>query len=196
VIESVARRYRPMVVWGGQLPGQQHCAVGSDNFRGGQLAAEHLIAQGCRTLAYAGPDRGAEFGERLAGVRAALAAAGLPGPVELPSHFEPDAAYRDLAHHLQALGEMPDGIVAGADVTAASMIKALAELGDDVPGTVRVIGYDGLPLGEHLTPALTTIDQQLREGARIMVDLVLRRIAGEDAAPVRIAPRLLRRAST
>ncbi|WP_179562962.1 LacI family DNA-binding transcriptional regulator [Sphingomonas sp. R3G8C] len=196
VIESVARRYHPMVVWGGQLPGQQHCAVGSDNFRGGQLAAEHLVAQGCRKLAYAGPDRGAEFGERLAGVRAALAAAGLPEPVELPSHFEPDAAYRDLAAHLLSLGHMPDGIVAGADVTAAGMIKALTELGHDVPGAVRVIGYDGLPLGEQLTPTLTTIDQQLREGARIMVDLVLRRIAGEDTPSVRIAPRLLQRAST
>jgi DNA-binding LacI/PurR family transcriptional regulator len=45
-------------------------------------------------------------------------------------------------------------------------------------------------------PALTTIDQQLREGARIMVDLLMRRIAGEEAASVRIEPRLLLRQST
>ncbi len=196
VIESMARRYRPMVVWGGQIQGQRHCAVGSDNFRGGQMAAEHLIARGCRLLAFAGPGLGVEFGERLAGVRAALAAAGLPPPVELPSHFEPDAAYRDLAKHLGALDSMPDGIVAGADVTAASMLKALAEMGCDVPGTIKVIGYDGLPIAGHLVPALTTIDQHLREGARIMVDLLMRRIAGEDAASVRIEPRLLVRQST
>jgi DNA-binding LacI/PurR family transcriptional regulator len=114
------------------------------------MAAEHLIARGCRLLAYAGPRQGVEFGERLAGVRAALAAAGLPDPIELPSHFEPDAAYRDLAAHLGNLATMPDGIVAGADVTAASMLKALAEMGCDVPGTMRVIGYDGLPIAGHL----------------------------------------------
>lgn len=194
VIEATAARYLPMVVWGGQMPGQLHCAVGSDNRAGGRLAAEHLIAQGCRRIAYAGPSIGSEFGERMAGVQETLHAH--DGDIAfsvLSSHFEPRAALDDFVAKLRDLPELPDGIAAGCDVTAISVIRALAELDHAVPQDVRVIGYDGLPIGEHV--ALTTIDQQLRHGAAILTDLLMRRIAGEAAPSVRIAPRLIRRHS-
>jgi DNA-binding LacI/PurR family transcriptional regulator len=59
-----------------------------------------------------------------------------------------------------------------------------------------VIGYDGLPLGELVSPPLTTIDQQLRHGARVMVDLLLKRMAGEPTSSVLIDPHLIQREST
>lgn len=195
VIETVSRRYRPMVVWGGEVPGQQHCSIGSDNHVGGMLAARYLVAQGCRRIAYAGPLEGSEFGERAAGAREAVAAAGLDEMLALPTHFEPRAAYDDIVRHVQAIGAVPDGIVAGSDVTAIAVIRALVDLGHDVPGKVRVTGYDGLSLGEMVTPSLTTIDQQLRIGAALMVDKLFRRINGEEAPSARIEPRLIVRQS-
>lgn len=199
VIETVSRRYRPMVVWGGDVPGQQHCSIGSDNHAGGMLAARHLVAQGCRKIAYAGPTEGSEFGERAAGAREAVAAAGLDEMLAMPTHFEPRAAYDDVVRQVQTMGQtmgaVPDGIVAGSDVTAIAVIRALVDLGHDVPGKVRVTGYDGLSLGELVTPALTTIDQQLRSGAALMVEKLLRRINGEDTPSARIEPRLVIRQS-
>jgi DNA-binding LacI/PurR family transcriptional regulator len=44
-LNTVADTYRPMVVWGAQLPGQRYCAVGSDNVEGGRLAVAHLVAK-------------------------------------------------------------------------------------------------------------------------------------------------------
>lgn len=204
VIETVSRRYRPLVAWGAQIPGQHHCAVGSDNLLGGAMAARHLIAQGCRTIAYAGPVDGPEFGERAAGARRALEEAGLPPITLLPTHFEPEAAQRDMAALLAdpaglpglAPGMLPDGIVAGSDVTAISVIRALAEQGHAVPGRVRIIGYDGLPVGALVTPPLSTIDQQLRRGAALITELLLERIAGTDTPSRRIEPRLVVRGST
>lgn len=36
-LDRVAKRYAPLVAWGGFYPGQSHCSVGSDNFLGGRL---------------------------------------------------------------------------------------------------------------------------------------------------------------
>ncbi len=196
VIETISRRYEPMVVWGGYSPGQHHCSIGSDNRLGGRLAAMHLIDRGCRRIAYAGPLEGSEFGERLDGARRALLEAGATPLVELRTHFEPDAAYADVREQLGNMAQIPDGIVAGSDVTAISVIRALRDLGQRVPDDVRVIGYDGLPIGEHMSPPLSTIDQQLRHGAQLLTQTLLRRIAGEATRSSQIEPHVIVRGST
>lgn len=196
VIEQVSRRYHPMVVWGGVVEGQHHCSVGSDNRKGGWMAARHLIDRGCRTIAFAGPTQGHEFGERLAGVRQAAGEAGLAEALTvLPVRFEPSAAYADIRDWLASAPTLPDGIVAGADVTAMGALRALNEAGIRVPQDVRVMGYDGLPIGEHFAPALSTIDQNLRLGAKLMTDLVMARLGGAETRPQLIEPRLVERES-
>lgn len=196
VIETVSRRYRPMVVWGGHAPGQHHCSIGSDNRLGGKLAALHMIERGCARIAYAGPVEGSEFGERADGVRLALRESGLDDLLEIPTHFEPDAAYADVREQLGRMQKMPQGIVAGSDVTAISVIRALRDLGRTVPDDVKVIGYDGLPVGEHMSPPLSTIDQKLRHGAQLITNTLLRRIAGEETVSEQIKPQLIVRGST
>jgi len=196
-IEDLARHYAPMVVWGQQTPGQSSCTVGSDNHAGGMLAARHLIERGCRRLAFVGPVNIPEFGARHAGASQAAIEAGVADSlVVLPSHLEPDAAHADLSATLRGLPELPDGLIAGSDVTAISALRALAEMGVRVPGEVRVIGYDGLPIGAYIDPPLTTIDQQLQSGARHLVELLLQRIAGETPGSVLIEPRLIVRGTS
>jgi DNA-binding LacI/PurR family transcriptional regulator len=77
-----------------------------------------------------------------------------------------------------------------------SALRALAEYGLAVPGDVKVIGYDGLAIGEQTVPRLTSISQDLRLGATTMVDLLLRRIAGEDTGSVVLDPKLIVRMSS
>lgn len=195
VIERVAARYRPLVVWGGHASGQVHCSVGSDNQRGGDMAASHLIAQGCEKIAFFGDPKAPEIGQRLAGCRAALARAGLEEPTVVPAHLVAEAAHPDIAHYLGSTSQRPQGIVAASDVIAMSTLRALAEFGVAVPGDVKVIGYDGLAIGEQTVPRLTTISQDLPQGAQHLVDLLMRRIAGEDTASVVMDPELVVRLS-
>jgi DNA-binding LacI/PurR family transcriptional regulator len=80
-------------------------------------------------------------------------------------------------------------------VIAMSTLRALSEFGLAVPGDVRVIGYDGLAIGEQTVPRLTTVRQDLNRGAEALVDMLLRRIAGEDTQSVVMPPELVVRMS-
>ncbi|MDE2403454.1 MAG: LacI family DNA-binding transcriptional regulator [Sphingomonadales bacterium] len=197
VLDAVAERYKPLVAWGSHVSGQAHVSVGSDNFRGGQLAAQHLIERGCRRIAFFGDPRALEIGQRLEGCRAAMDKAGLADQLSvLPAHLVAEMAGPEIAAFLSSTENRPQGIVAASDVIAMSALRALSEHGLSVPADVKVVGYDNLPLCEHTVPRLTTIAQNIEEGAEKLADIVVRRIAGEDVPSVIMQPRLVIRAST
>jgi DNA-binding LacI/PurR family transcriptional regulator len=196
VLDAVAADYKPMVVWGARIDGARYCSVGSDNRRGGRIAAEHLIASGCRRIAFFGDPGAPEFGQRLEGCEAAVKAAGLsPTEPVLPVHLTQETAHAAIADYL-AKGEPPDGIVTASDIIAMSAIRALDERGIAVPERVSVVGYDDVFVAAHTSPPLTTVRQDLEKGAALMVDLLFKRIAGEETGSVELAPELVVRGST
>ncbi len=194
-IERVAARYAPLVVWGAQQPGQRHLTVGSDNLAGGAAAAHHLLSIGRRRLLYLGNIRGPEFVQRLEGFRDAVATEPSASASVLELHMTPDAAYAAVAAWL-ADNPVPDAIFAGSDVAAMSALRALTERGLSVPGDVAVVGYDDVALAAHTTPPLTTVRQDLTLGAAALIDILFRRIAGEDAQSIVLPPELVVRGST
>lgn len=196
-LDRVAKDYLPLVVWGGHNPDQVHCSVGSDNIRGGEIAATHLIERGCERIAFFGDPRALEIGQRLEGCKRAMERAGLADKLTMfPAHLVAEAAGPDIARYLGSVSERPQGIVAASDVIAMTALRALSEFGLAVPGEVHVIGYDGLEIGEHTVPRLSTISQDLKAGAAHMVDLLLRRIAGEQTNSVVMEPKLVVRMSS
>lgn len=198
-LDAVAKRYRPLVVWGGHVEGQVHCSVGSDNRLGGEIATTHLIARGARRIAFFGDPKAREIAQRLEGCHAAMAAAGLSDALQIfPTHLVADTSHADIARFLsaQADGSKVDGIVAASDVIALSALRAMASLGLHAPDDIRVIGYDDLPIARQSLPRLSTIRQELTDGAETLVDLLFRRIGGEDCTSVVMPPKLVMRNST
>ena len=194
VIERVAARFLPIVVWGANLPGQQHCSVGTDNRLGGAMAARHLVANGRRRLAFYGNPDVPEIGQRYRGFCDAAAGAGVSSRL-LPVRLAPEAAFAMIADDL-TLHAVPDGIVAASDTIAMVAIRALAERRLRVPEDVAIIGYDDVVLAAHTTPPLTTIRQDLARGAALLVALLFRRMAGEAAGSIVLPPELIIRASS
>ena len=82
------------VVWGGELPGQRYCSVGTDNVRGGKRATAHLARLGRKRIAFFGDTEAPEIGQRYDGYRIALEEAGLPLDPALvsPAHFKIESA--------------------------------------------------------------------------------------------------------
>ena len=193
-IERVAARYRPIVVWGADVPDKTQTTVGTDNVAGGRLAAEHLLAQGRRRLAFFGNIEVPEFAARYVGFQQALAASGSGQATLLPMHLTSEASYAAIEAYL-AGHSSPDGIVAASDVIAMSALRALAAHGKRVPQDVSVVGYDDVVIAMHTTPPLTTVRQDVARGAGLLVDLLFRRIEGADVESVTMAPELILRGS-
>ena len=192
-IERVAARYRPLVAWGSHLPGQVHCAIGVYNRADGRLAGECLIARGCKRLAFFGEVRVRELEQRFLGLQDAAREAGLAEPLQLDTHFAADVMPAEIAAHIDTHANQFDGVFAASDVIAMRTMRALADRRIAVPAAMAVVGFDDLPFAEQTVPRITTIRQDLAQGARLMTQALFDRIAGSDAASTEMEPALVRR---
>ncbi len=147
---ALERRLPLVVVDEPRLPG--HAFVGVDDRSGARRAAEHVLSLGHRRVAVVcEPDR---YGERLAGYREALDAAGA------------DWARHELPAALAA-EPRPTAILAATDRLALGAIDAARATGLRVPEDVSVVGFDDAPGAAASLPALTTIHQPLLEKGEI-----------------------------
>jgi DNA-binding LacI/PurR family transcriptional regulator len=195
-LNKAANTYAPLVVWGGSLPGQTYCSVGTDNVAGARRAVDHLIGLGRKRIAFLGMQELPEIGLRHKGYASALTAAGLNVDPELviPAHFSFDMAY-DSARHLVESGVSFDAIFAASDTIAIAAIQALTAAGIDIPRDVSIVGYDDIAIAAQSSPPLTSVQQDLASGAKSIVDLLFRRMAGEDAPSAILSPNLVIRNS-
>lgn len=189
-----AAHYRHMVAWGAYSPDNHYTTVGSDNFIGGAMAARHLLKRGCKRLAWFGHGDAPEFAARRAGFLAEL-----PDPIRktaavVPIGLTPEGS-RAAAKAFFAAGNRPDGVFVASDIGAISVLAAASEYGIRVPDDMAVVGFDDIVLAQLAQPALTTVRQDIAGGARMLVELLLRRMAGGDTQSVQFAPQLVIRAS-
>ncbi len=148
-----------------------------DNFRGGQMATEYLIAHGHRAIGFIGDPVKGFFGftstrERYQGFLHALAEAGLEAR-EAWHHFggytEQDA--RLEAQQVLSLEDRPTALFAATDKLAFGVLAAAAEMGLRVPDDLAVIGFDDIQNARHMQ--LTTVHQPLAESGRLGAQLLL-----------------------
>jgi DNA-binding LacI/PurR family transcriptional regulator len=189
----------PLVVWGARLRDQRYAFVGSDNEQGGYSATHHLLEQGCRNIVFLGDSAVPEVAARLEGHARALREAGRARnpQFELCVRFgsDRDTAQRAVSSLLDADVAF-DGIVACSDVFAMSAVQALAEHGLRVPADCAIVGYDDISLASLTTPPLTTVRQNCRDGATLLVANLMRAIARERPSSTVLPTELVVRASS
>lgn len=194
-IDRVAQRYPKIVVWGAALPDQHYVCVGSDNRLGGAIATQHLIDQGRRRLLFLGDSAAPEIAEREAGFRATCDAAGIgPDAHSLRVGLVGDSAYQQVLAAIER-DDAVDGIFAASDVIAIAAIRALHASGRRVPEDVAVIGFDDVPIAEHLIPALTTVRQDVAQGAELLVSKLFELLKGRATQSIEMSPTLMKRQS-
>ncbi|MBN2311902.1 MAG: LacI family DNA-binding transcriptional regulator [Candidatus Hydrogenedentes bacterium] len=172
-------------------------SVGFDNVEAARLAVGHLIQTGRRRIALITGDPEHYFSRGIEqGYREALARAGIPVDAALieHAHFTPRAA-ADAVRSLAERGIAFDAVFT-SDENAVGVLRALHERGLPCPGRVAVAGCDGLPIGEHTIPTLTSVELDYRALGRAAVERLL--AVGEGQPPCRmlLLPRLRVREST
>lgn len=169
-----------VVVWGGAIENVGYTLVGSDNIGGGRSAVEHLFSIGRKKILFIGDIALPEVALRYEGVTQAHKAAGMSHDLRLilPLNFSALTVDQEVRKALKDGPEF-DAIFAASDVLAMAAMRTLLAEGVDIPGDVAVIGYDNVGSAKMAAPPLSTVDQNIAMGGEVMVDLLLRKLAGE-----------------
>lgn len=171
-----------------------------DNRAGARTGMEHLIALGHTRIAFLGGGDDYLCGiDRHAGYRDALTAVHLPFDPQmcLPGEVSEAEGYR-LARQALNLPDPPTALFAFSDSVAFGAMRAVRDAGGAVGRRFAVIGFDGLGLGDYLTPPLTTLRQPMAAIGRHLVQHLIGRVRGEPLAEphLLLQPELIVRAST
>ncbi|MGT2959243.1 LacI family transcriptional regulator [Streptococcus bovimastitidis] len=153
--------------------------VSSDNFSGGQKAAQVLLENNCKNLLFVGSHNKTdnETKNRRNGFESFLKEKDvIPRVFDLEEPF--DDFVRPLTSYLENHLDI-DGIFAINDFTALDVIDILEKLGKKVPKDVQVIGYDGIKLANEKSYPISTIKQPLKEMAKEAVRILLSIIENE-----------------
>ncbi|MDX3243201.1 LacI family DNA-binding transcriptional regulator [Streptomyces sp. ME18-1-4] len=170
----------PVVVLGDRIFGGPVDHVAMPNLEAARAATSHLIARGCRRIAFlCGTLEEVDTSSlRLTGYRQALESAGLPADRALIQQVDRlgmrEGAQR--AREMTQSGLDFDGVFCITDSLAMGVLRGLADAGIRVPDQVKVIGFDNVSESEFFIPSLSTVDPDHDGMAERAVDLLIRRI--------------------
>ena len=159
--------------------------VECDNYQGGTMATQHLIDKGCHKLMYIG---GMSAGE----------------DIHMPADFR-EVAFRDTCAKTKTenvvivtekqmfdsmeyyefvrekLIEHPDvdGVFASSDVIGAYVLQACYDLNIEVPGRLKIVGFDDVNIAQFTSPGLTTIHQPVEQMAEQAISAIVQIDAGK-----------------
>jgi LacI family transcriptional regulator len=180
------------------------CIVKGDDFRGGYLAASHLIELGCKRIAcICGPMSCNLYIGRYNGFKKAMDQNTIPIIKDYIFFHELNAVNaRKTMHRLFGKKPYPDSILATNDVTALEALSFAKEIGIQVPGGLKIVGYSNDPRSSIVSPSITTIEQFPAQIGKAVAEEVLRILKNGieeiavDAAPIITPVQLIRRMST
>ena len=187
-----------IVYWGSPFDDGQEW-IRADNHAGARLATGHLLERGYRQIACITSDQSPQrqFKERYDGYAARIREAGFtPRAIEIDESLPREEQGRKAVVELIAAGEPFDAIFVVCDQIALGVLLELHERGIAVPGQVGVVGFDGIRPGAYAIPPLTSIEPDFQSAGAMLVDKLLKQVAGEPDMARRVPVCLVPRASS
>lgn len=174
-------RLPPMVAVNEPVSNSDVPFVGVDNFEGSRVAAEHLISQGHRRIAFIGHSTSKAVNIlRERGYRAALEGHGIAiDPRLILDGDGTTESGRAATEHMFVRDVLPTAFLCVNDATALGVIIALTARRYELPRQFSVMGFDDITFASFVSPSLTTMKQpRLKIGEEAM-DLLLALLEGK-----------------
>jgi len=187
------------VRWGAVLPGQLGVSIGCDNKQGGTDLTRHLIEQGWRRIGFVGnaSEHYPEFLERYRGYAQALRESGLEADPDLQvDAITTERSGYEAANRLMERKAPFDALFCASDLIAIGAMRALQEKGFAIPRDVAIAGFDDIPVASFTNPGLSTVQQDTKTAANLLVETLLALIQGETVQSTTISAPLVIRQST
>lgn len=182
--------------------GLQANLVDVDNTEASCNAVKHLFDLGHEHFVhFAGPEYSEHSEERAEGVRRAFSESQLvfddAAVIRTGDSFED--GYRQATELFSSRDPLPTAVTCYNDLVALGVMKALTELGIDVPEEVSVVGFDDLAILDYFPMPLTTVHVPKVEMGRRAAEMLIHTIESDTKPPIEKIPlqaSLVERAST
>ncbi len=190
IIIQSARAKFPIILLDRKVDSDHVVSIEVDNEAGSHMAAEYLIKQGHRDIAYIS---GMAISElhfmRISGYERALQEHGLNSKNRLQQFglFNRENGY-SMTKMLIAQGKLSSAFMYANDEMAIGGIMAFKEHGIKVPEQVSVVGFDDIELAKYVRPALTTVMQPKYERGALAAHLIFQILEGQEIEPYYILP--------
>ena len=156
----------------------EKAVVKSDHYKGGYLAAEHLVQCGCKNIVCLKEPSGYSSGnERYRGYFAVCEKYGLKEQ-SVDCTYVYEEGIRAAGKMLERCPDV-DGVIAGNDMIAMAVYKELIRRGKKIPQEIQLIGFDDVKFGQIFTPELTTIHQSIREMGTAAAQIIEKCVEGQ-----------------
>ena len=194
----------PYILIDRELPGLSANFVGINDEAAGRIATEHLIEQGCRTIAHIRGRANSTGMKRFEGYRRALKTAGLAysdSLVVASSNVDVNSERlgADAMRLLLKRDPAPDGVFAHNDPLAFGAMQTILEAGLRIPEDIAIVGCANLHYDSLLKVPLSSIDQNSQAIGERCAEILLSTLESKTKPPLKsviLEPFLVARASS
>ena len=199
-IERLERINMPIVFIDREYCSEKVSSVVIDNASGAEQAVEYLIKMGHKRIGYVHGVPNFDEKARFEAYKRTLARYSFPVEEKfiLNGYFEEAIAYSEMYLLLVRGGELPDAFFCANDEMAWGCIRAMKQMGIQVPEQVSIVSFDDTILAPYYRPGLTTIHSPVVElGSKSATEVIrlIRREGLDEGMSIRLKPELVLRDS-
>lgn len=180
-VRPIVRAKIPAVIFYRDVPDLDVDTIRIDNFKAGYMATRHLIDLGHREIACIRPASAeTPSAQRVEGFKRAMEESGLTWHPELmPQGDNRVSSGKTAVQELVESKRNFSAIFSANDAMAIGAMRALREIGYQIPRDVSVAGVDDIILASYSEPPLTTVAQPKYEAGCQAVEFLVERIEGD-----------------
>jgi LacI family transcriptional regulator len=195
----------PLVLIDRSFPGFACNFVGVDDYKVGELATEHLIAQGCKRIAHIRGPATNVGNSRAEGYRNTLRRHSIAAPASYivacgeASDSDGETRGRRAMEEILSLKPRPDGVFCFNDTVAVGAMDRAFESGLRIPRSMAIVGCGNFHYSSKLQVPLSSVDQRSREIGERTAKMIMTLLEKPPSARPRttiLEPELIVRASS